>query len=91
MRILRGFRNTSPPSSGTCPSTSVSNYTAALQTWCEDVGDVFIDANGYIARRFALSSPEDYLIDFIHPNAGIGVRLYAEAVLKCDAAERMEC
>lgn len=67
------------------------DYTAALQTWCEDAGDVFIDANGYIARRFALSSPEDYLIDFIHPNAGIGVRLYAEAVLKCDAAERMEC
>ncbi|MBR5908891.1 MAG: SGNH/GDSL hydrolase family protein [Schwartzia sp.] len=67
------------------------DYTAALQTWCEDAGDVFIDANGYIVRRFALSSPEDYLIDFIHPNAGIGVRLYAEAVLKCDAAERMEC
>ena len=66
------------------------DYTAALQTWCEDAGDVFIDANGYIARRFASSSPEDYLIDFIHPHAGIGVRLYAEAVLKCDAAERME-
>lgn len=60
-----------------------ADYTAALQTWCRDTGDVFIDANGYIARAFASSSPEKYLIDFIHPNAGAGVRLYAEAVLRC--------
>ena len=60
-----------------------ADYTAALQTWCRDTGDVFIDANGYIARAFASSSPEKYLIDFIHPNDGAGVRLYAEAVLRC--------
>ena len=60
-----------------------ADYTAARQTWCRDTGDVFIDANGYIARAFASSSPEKYLIDFIHPNAGAGVRLYAEAVLRC--------
>ena len=60
-----------------------ADYTAALQTWCRDTGDVFIDASGYIARAFASSSPEKYLIDFIHPNAGAGVRLYAEAVLRC--------
>ena len=60
-----------------------ADYTAALQTWCRDTGDVFIDASGYIARAFASSSSEKYLIDFIHPNAGAGVRLYAEAVLRC--------
>ena len=43
---------------------------------------MFVDPNDYIARRFAASAPETYLIDFIHPTAGIGVRLYAEAVLK---------
>lgn len=59
------------------------DYTAALQAWCADTGDTFIDANGYIARRFALSSPESYLVDFIHPDAGDGVRLYSEAILTC--------
>lgn len=59
------------------------DYTAALKTWCADTGDTFIDANDYISRRFALSSPEDYLVDFIHPNAASGVRLYSEAVLMC--------
>lgn len=61
------------------------DYSAALEAWCNDTGDGFIDANGYIARHFASSSPETYLVDFIHPNAGIGVKLYAEAVLACDA------
>ena len=57
------------------------SYTEALRAWCKETGDAFIDANGYIARKFAQSSPEDYLVDFIHPNGGNGVRLYAEAVL----------
>ena len=61
------------------------DYTAALKAWCNDTRDVFIDANGYIARRFALSSPEAYLVDFIHPNAKSGVQLYAEAVLAYDS------
>ncbi|MBQ8699141.1 MAG: SGNH/GDSL hydrolase family protein [Schwartzia sp.] len=56
-------------------------YTDALGAWCGETGDVFVDANGYIARQFARSSPEDYLVDFIHPNGGSGVQLYAEAVL----------
>ncbi|MBR5163752.1 MAG: SGNH/GDSL hydrolase family protein [Schwartzia sp.] len=61
--------------------TAYRNYTAALSAWCKDTGDVFIDPNTYISRQFALSSPETYLLDFIHPNAGVGVRLYAEAVM----------
>ena len=61
------------------------DYSAALEAWCNDTGDGFIDANGYIARHFASSSPETYLVDFIHPNADTGVKLYAEAVLACDA------
>ena len=57
------------------------HYTEALKAWCDETGDIFIHANGHIARRFALSSPETYLVDFIHPNAGLGVQLYAEATL----------
>ncbi len=59
-------------------------YTSALSAWCSDTGDDFIDANGYVARQFASSSPEKYLIDFIHPNADVGVQLYTEAVLLSD-------
>ena len=65
------------------------NYTEALRAWCEKTGDAFIDANGYIARRFAQSSPESYLLDFIHPNAGIGVRLYAKAALMCGRVDTL--
>lgn len=61
------------------------DYITALEAWCGEKGDGFIDANGYIARRFETSSPNHYLVDFIHPNAESGVRLYAEAVLACDA------
>ncbi len=62
-------------------------YTAALEAWCKKTGDIFINANGYIARQFAQSSPELYLLDFIHPNADNGVRLYAEAVLTYESQE----
>ncbi|MBO6236935.1 MAG: SGNH/GDSL hydrolase family protein [Schwartzia sp.] len=61
------------------------DYTSALEAWCGVTGDAFIDANGYIARHFETSLPNHYLVDFIHPNAGNGVALYAEAVLACDA------
>ena len=61
------------------------DYTSALETWCSETGDAFIDANGYIACRFETSGPNHYLVDFIHPNAGSGVELYAEAVLACGA------
>ncbi|MBP5200636.1 MAG: SGNH/GDSL hydrolase family protein [Schwartzia sp.] len=61
------------------------DYTAALAAWCKETGDEFIDANDFIARQFAKSSPETYLIDFIHPTADLGVRLYAEAVLMSGA------
>ena len=61
------------------------NYTSALEAWCGVTGDAFIDANGYIAHSFETSSPNHYLVDFIHPNAENGVELYAEAVLACDA------
>ena len=63
------------------------NYTASLKAWCSQTGDMFVDVNGYIARRFASHPQEDYLIDFIHPNAGTGVQLYAEAVLISGCAE----
>ncbi len=64
------------------------DYSTALEAWCSDTGDVFIDANEYIARRFASTPLEAYLVDFIHPNARSGVQLYAEAVLAYGAERR---
>ncbi len=56
-------------------------YTGALRSWCGETGDLFIDPRDYLSRIFDEQSPETYLLDFIHPNAHTGVRLYAEAVL----------
>ena len=58
-----------------------ADYTAALQRWCRETGDVFVNANAFLARQFSREKASTYLVDFIHPNAGAGVRLYARAVL----------
>lgn len=57
-------------------------YTEALKNFCAAVGDTFINANFYIKDTLNKRPHKDYLIDWIHPNATKGVRLYAEAVLK---------
>ena len=62
--------------------TAVVNHTSALKEWCSTNGDTFINANEYLADHFSKHPQSDYLIDFIHPNSGPGVKLYAEAVLK---------
>ena len=56
-------------------------YSAALGNWCAAQGETFINANPYIDARLKNFPHKDYLIDFIHPNAGKGVELYAEALL----------
>lgn len=56
-------------------------YSAALKNYCAAQGDVFIDANPYIDAQLKIFPHRDYLVDFIHPNAGKGVALYAKAVL----------
>ena len=60
---------------------AVEAYSAALKNWCDGQGDWFIDANAYIEARLKIRPRAEFLIDFIHPNAGAGVRLYSEAVL----------
>ena len=68
------------------------DYTAALLAWCRETGDLFVNANDHIAHQFSLRSQNAYLVDFIHPNADAGVRLYAHAVLmsECGVTTRNE-
>jgi len=56
-------------------------YSTALKNFCDESGDIFVNANPYIDERLKIFPQSDYLIDFIHPNAGKGVELYATAVL----------
>ena len=56
-------------------------YSAALKNWCAVHKEIFINANPYIDARLKTFPHKDYLVDFIHPNAGKGVMLYAESVL----------
>lgn len=56
-------------------------YSAALENWCAAQGEIFINANPYIDARLKIAPHKDYLVDFIHPNADKGVKLYAEAAL----------
>ncbi len=57
-------------------------YSDALKTWCATTGDAFINPNSCIKSILNLRPHEDYLTDWIHPNATAGVKLYSEAVLK---------
>jgi lysophospholipase L1-like esterase len=75
MSIIGGMK---PPDT----DLTYKSYTSALKEWCSTTGDTFINANEYLADHFSKHPQSDYLIDFIHPNSGPGVKLYAEAVLK---------
>lgn len=75
MSIIGGMK---PPDT----DLAYNSYTKALQDWCETTGDTFINANEYLADYFSKHPQSDYLLDFIHPNSGSGVKLYAEAVLR---------
>lgn len=57
------------------------DYSAALKDFCATNGEIFINANPYIDARLKIYPHKNYLVDFIHPNADKGVKLYAEAVL----------
>lgn len=56
-------------------------YTAALQQFASDNGDVFIDPNPYIDNVVTRVRQTDYILDWIHPNVTDGVELYSEAVI----------
>lgn len=57
-------------------------YCDALEAYCGRYGVMFVNANPYLESVFATQPESRYMVDFIHPNAGAGVRLYAEAVLR---------
>ncbi len=57
-------------------------YSEALRRYCEKNGLGYINANPYIREALTKRPDRAYLLDSIHPNAGDGVILYTEAVLK---------
>ena len=59
-----------------------SKYTTALEKWTATTGDLFVNANHNIDAVLNVYPQSDYLIDYIHPNATKGVKLYAEAFLR---------
>lgn len=54
------------------------SYSEAL---AEFAGEYFIDPSGYIDSTVSRLPRADYLLDYMHPNASSGVRLYSEAVI----------
>ncbi|MBR6020517.1 MAG: CapA family protein [Lachnospiraceae bacterium] len=56
-------------------------YSKALEKYCAGEKAVYIDANAYIEEALRSQPDRWYLVDYIHPNAGAGVRLYSEAAL----------
>ena len=56
-------------------------YSEALEQFCEEHGDHYIDPNPYIEDAVMHAPQTDYLLDWIHPNVRQGVELYSEAVI----------
>lgn len=56
-------------------------YSKALDGFCSESGDIFINPNGYIRQKLDEKPDSYYLLDHIHPNCGKGVAMYSEAVL----------
>ena len=58
-----------------------TEYSKALQKYCEDKQIKFINPNPAIENELKTHSQSDYLLDFIHPNCKAGVELYSKCVL----------
>lgn len=58
------------------------SYSEALRILCEKNKDTYINPNDYIKSVLDKYPNSDYLLDAIHPNGGLGVKLYSEAILK---------
>lgn len=57
------------------------SYSSALEAFCSEHNDHYIDPNGYIDNVVSRLPQGDYLLDWIHPNVRQGVALYTEAVI----------
>ena len=59
----------------------MEEYSNALSEFCNNNNHTYIDPNSQIKEILKLYKCSDYLLDFIHPDANLGILLYAEAVL----------
>ena len=57
-------------------------YATALRATCDANGDLFLDPNPYIRSRLDERPHSEFMLDYVHPNATSGVRLYSEAALR---------
>ena len=55
-------------------------YSEALAKYCVENGCSFIDGNEQLEKYVRNGFPNQYLLDWIHPNAVNGVPLYADVV-----------
>lgn len=61
-----------------------NEYSCALSKYCHKNGFLFIDPNPYIERILSETGHDGrYMVDYIHPGATLGIRLYSESVLAC--------
>ncbi len=58
-----------------------SIYSTSLEQFCDEKGYVFINPNNIIFEHLNNELESKYLVDYIHPNATAGIRLYSEAVM----------
>lgn len=58
-----------------------SEYSSALQNYCQMNHHGFINANEYIRSILKTTPDRTYLLDHIHPNSTKGVIMYSEAAL----------
>lgn len=59
----------------------LDDYNSALRKYCSTVNIPFIDANVYIKKIINFANKSSFLLDYIHPNATLGIKLYSNAVL----------
>jgi poly-gamma-glutamate capsule biosynthesis protein CapA/YwtB (metallophosphatase superfamily)/lysophospholipase L1-like esterase len=57
------------------------SFSVQLKEYCETNGFTYIDPNSYIKSVLDVQSADKYLVDYIHPNAKEGIKLYSMAVL----------
>jgi lysophospholipase L1-like esterase len=59
----------------------IEQYNAALEKYCTEHDFIYIGANEQIASFLDLRITDNYILDYIHPNANQGIILYCNAVL----------
>ena len=58
-----------------------NQYGSELKKFCGAKGFVFVDPNPYIEAAVSKRDRRYYMLDYIHCNAGQGIKMYSEAVM----------